>query len=186
LFREDAHIADEHVIAEALPIIVFVARDGETIEYVNRRFGQLTGLGAEPDATEAWRSVQHPDDRPRVAERWQRAIATGEEFVAELRIRTRDGPYRWHLMTAAKRQDEPRRSSRWYGTLIDIFRRLIVRRDHHVFENGYVGGKEGALQLARQFTLCLVGLGVLDGRRGSGCEFPRDGKVVFIVPARGV
>lgn len=120
MYRKDAHIADEHVIAEALPIIVFVAHDSEAIEYVNRRWGQLTGLGAERDATEAWRSVQHPDDRPRVAERWQRAIATGEEFTAELRIRTRDGTYRWHLMTAAQRQDEPRRSSRWYGTLIDI------------------------------------------------------------------
>jgi PAS domain S-box-containing protein len=120
LYREDAFIASEHVISEALPTIVFVARADETIEYVNRRFAQLTGI--EPgDVTEAWNTLQHPNDRARVALGWQHAMRTGEDFEAELRIRIRDGSYRWHLMTAAQGR-EPR-GQRWYGTLIDIHER---------------------------------------------------------------
>jgi PAS domain S-box-containing protein len=120
LYLEDAFIAGEHVISEALPTIVFVARPDGTIEYVNRRWARLTGLGSDRDVTEAWKSVQHPDDRARIAQRWQRSIGTGEEFAAEFRVRTRDGSYRWHLMTAAQRQDERGGGARWYGTLIDI------------------------------------------------------------------
>jgi PAS domain S-box-containing protein len=120
LYQEDAFIAGEHVISEALPTIVFVARPDGTIEYVNRRWANLTGVGPERDLTEAWSFAQHPDDRARVAQCWQRSIAAGEEFGVELRVRTRDCSYRWHLMTAALGRDGKGGRSRWYGTLIDI------------------------------------------------------------------
>ncbi|HTJ28833.1 MAG TPA: SpoIIE family protein phosphatase, partial [Candidatus Limnocylindria bacterium] len=120
---EDASIASEHVISEALPTVVFVARSDETIEYVNRRWAELTGIEPDRDVTEAWTALQHPDDRARIASRWKRSVLTGEDFEAELRIRIRDNSYRWHLMTAAGRLDPHGCGLRWYGTLIDIHER---------------------------------------------------------------
>ncbi len=120
---DEALRADEHGILEALPTIVFVARSGGVVEYLNERWAELTGARADGNVSDAWRSAQHPDDYARLARSWQREVETGEQFSAELRIRSRDGSYRWHLLTAVGRRDTQRGNARWYGTIVDIHER---------------------------------------------------------------
>jgi len=44
----------------------------------------------------------HPDDREYVVEKWRSAVATGEEFEVEARVRTATGEYREHVERIAQ------------------------------------------------------------------------------------
>jgi PAS domain S-box-containing protein len=67
---------------------------GEAVEdspswraFTGQTFEQWRGRG--------WLDAIHPDDRPRVAEAFDRAIADREPYQVEYRLRSRAGGYRW-------------------------------------------------------------------------------------------
>jgi C4-dicarboxylate-specific signal transduction histidine kinase len=62
----------------------------------------------------------HPDDREYVVEKWRSAVATGEEFEVEARVRTATGEYRAMLVRAAPLRDEKGHVVKWYGVSTDI------------------------------------------------------------------
>jgi len=51
---------------------------------------------------------------------WRRAIATGQPFELELRLRRADGEYRWFLARHVPLRDEQGRPLKWFGTVTDI------------------------------------------------------------------
>jgi PAS domain S-box-containing protein len=53
-------------------------------------------------------------------DKWRAALASGEPFVAESRVRRADGEYRWFLQRDVLLRDETGKSVKWYGTGIDI------------------------------------------------------------------
>ena len=62
----------------------------------------------------------HPEDLPRVAELFKRAIASGIPFQHELRLRRFDGEYRWFDNRGVPIRDDSGRIARWYVLLTDI------------------------------------------------------------------
>ncbi len=54
--------------AETLPIVVWTARPDGSIEYVNGRWEEATGLNAGQLIGEGWTNVVHPDDLARVSQ----------------------------------------------------------------------------------------------------------------------
>ena len=63
----------------------------------------------------------HPDDAPRVAERWGAALRTGEPVEVEYRLkRAADGVYRWFLARGKAVRDRAGRVVKWFGMLTDI------------------------------------------------------------------
>ena len=62
----------------------------------------------------------HPDDAGWVAEAWTRAMGGVVAFREELRIRDRDGEYRWVVSHAVPAIDEDGAVTRWYGTVVPI------------------------------------------------------------------
>ncbi|NJN69942.1 MAG: PAS domain S-box protein, partial [Nitrospira sp.] len=65
--------------------------------------------------------MQHPDDVPRLAEAWKRAVETGGEYEAETRFRRAvDGTYRWFRVRGAPVRDAEDRIRSWVGTCTDI------------------------------------------------------------------
>src|SRR5215470_2697754 len=53
-------------------------------------------------------------------DKWRAALATGEPFEAEYRVRRADGVYRWILARAAPLRDEQGNIVRWYAAGTDI------------------------------------------------------------------
>ena len=53
-------------------------------------------------------------------EPWREALASGEPFAAESRVRRADGEYRWFLQRNVRLRDETGEIVKWYGTGIDI------------------------------------------------------------------
>jgi PAS domain S-box-containing protein len=105
-------------LLEALPQIVWVCDADGGNEVSNRRFAEFTG---EASSTPQRRMATiHPQDRERTLALWRRALATGEPFEADFRLRRHDGVHRWQLARATPQRDPQGRILRWIGTATDI------------------------------------------------------------------
>ncbi|MDF2760951.1 MAG: Two-component hybrid sensor and regulator [Thermomicrobiales bacterium] len=91
-----------------------------TMEYVNKRWCEYTGLDHAPGPAALANEPIHPDDWPAVAARWAEAFRTGEPFQSELRLRAADGSYRWFLSRSAPVRDGTGTITKWFGTSTDI------------------------------------------------------------------
>lgn len=106
------------LILDTIPGLVSTATPAGEIEFANSRM--LDYFGMTLQQLVEWRVVVHPDDLPLVERHWMHAVATGEPFVREYRIRRADGAYRWfhsHVVAAAGPDGA---ILRWYNLLTDI------------------------------------------------------------------
>ncbi len=67
-----------------------------------------------------WTGVIHPEDVAGIVDKWRAALATGEPFTAETRVRRADGEYRWFLHRKVPLRDKVGQIIKWYGTSIEI------------------------------------------------------------------
>jgi PAS domain S-box-containing protein len=107
-------------LAEAIPVQIWTARPDGSLDYVTRRVGEYFGLPAERIIGEGWQSVVHPDDLGAAMTHWAHALATGQTYQAEFRLRAANGEYRWHLSRAMPQRDERGEIVAWIGTNTDI------------------------------------------------------------------
>jgi signal transduction histidine kinase len=66
----------------------------------------------------------HPGDAKQASEAGQRAVASGREHRAEVRIRRHDGAYRWFEVRAVPHKDAAGEVLQWFGTTTDIDDRM--------------------------------------------------------------
>jgi C4-dicarboxylate-specific signal transduction histidine kinase len=62
----------------------------------------------------------HPEDLPRVVELFKRAIASGNPYHIDQRLRRFDGEYRWFDTRGVPVRDDSGRIAHWYVLLTDI------------------------------------------------------------------
>ncbi|HUO08300.1 MAG TPA: PAS domain S-box protein [Phycisphaerae bacterium] len=106
-------------VTEVLPAIIWTAKPDGGIDYFNTYFAEYTGLPPEQSLSSAWQLL-HPDDLPRCREKSLRAIAAGEPYEDEYRLRRADGAFRWQLARAVPLRDDSGRITKWLGSCIDI------------------------------------------------------------------
>jgi PAS domain S-box-containing protein len=118
---EDLKSAEDRVrlIIDTLPTMVWTLQPDGAVDFVNQRWMDYTGLSLEEEIKEPTRPV-HPEDLPRVAEKWLADFAAGEASEDEIRLRRSDGEYRWFLVRTAPLRDEQGNVLKWYGVSIDI------------------------------------------------------------------
>jgi PAS domain S-box-containing protein len=117
-------------LVETIPQFAFAtAADGRN-EYCNQRWTDYCGLPAERADGLGWADIVHPKDRGPTLEAWARAVASGETYEKEHRLRRRDGQYRWFLTRALpERAPDDGRIMRWLGTSTDISSIVQMRDD---------------------------------------------------------
>ncbi len=112
-----------HLI-DALPGFAWVALPDGRAEYVGRRWCDYTGLSPEYALGHGWQSAIHPEDRPRVLERWRSFRESGEAGELQARVRRHDGEYRRFVLSAAPIADKSGQVVRWCGINTDIEEQL--------------------------------------------------------------
>ena len=138
-----------------------------TVHY-SAQFTRL--LGCEPDefpsGRDAFAALIHPDDRKALDDARAAGIKSGEPFVVELRLRHRDGHYRWFAGRAQTFYDAGGRATRMAGSLSDIEerKRLDRAKDEFVATVSH--------ELRTPLTAIRGALGLLDG--GVAGELPDD------------
>lgn len=107
-------------LADSIPQIVWTASPDGAYNYVNRRWCEYTGLGAEESLGRGWINALHPDERERCERLWRASIETGDPYDVECRFRGVDGSYRWHLIRALAQRAVDGATLQWFGTCTDI------------------------------------------------------------------
>jgi PAS domain S-box-containing protein len=108
------------LLVEALPHLAWTRRSDGTSDYVNRQWFEYTGLTPQQSEGDGWMSAVHPDDVERVGARWRQALAQGEGYEIEIRLRRRDGFYRWFLTRVEPIRDGGGAVVMWLGIAVDI------------------------------------------------------------------
>ena len=108
------------LVIDTIPAHVWSTRPDGSVDFINRRWLETTGLTMEDALGWDWGSVVHPDDLARYVDEWRAALAAGEPTESEVRLRRADGEYRWWLTRNVPLRDELGNIVKWYGTAIDI------------------------------------------------------------------
>ncbi len=107
-------------IIDTIPAYAWSAVPDGSIDFINQRFADFTGRSMHELLGWGWGSTCHPDDMPRYLGLWRAALAAGEPMESEVRVRGRDGDYRWLLIRNVPLRDELGQIVKWYGTAIEI------------------------------------------------------------------
>ena len=129
LRRQEKKILD---VVETIPTFAWTALPDGSVDFVNRKWREYTGLSAEQTSGSGWHGAVHPEDLERYLQEWRAAQSTGNPFESELRLRAADGKYRWFLVRAVPLRDERGKIVKWYGTSTDIEerKRAEEEREH--------------------------------------------------------
>jgi PAS domain S-box-containing protein len=131
--RESTRESEERFrrLAEGIPHLVYVVTADRTVEYLNQRWRDFTGLSDADDAS--LKEAVHPEDYSLMNERWRDAAARGLPFEAEIRIkRAADGMYRWFLARALPISGPQGAVGKWIGTSTDIDDQKRAEQVEHV------------------------------------------------------
>ena len=107
-------------LADAVPHLVWVADSDGTIRDYNARIANYATARAQVGDGWEWQLLVHPDDLAATTAAWEAAVAAGEPYEHEHRLRMADGSYRWHLSRGVPVVDEATGVVTWYGTATDI------------------------------------------------------------------
>ena len=107
-------------VIDAIPTQAHCNLPDGTNEFSNKRWQEYTGLSSEESSGWGWQTAYHPEDLPRVMEKWQALLAAGEAGGIEARLRRHDGVFRWFQFRSEPFRDETGKIVRWYGANIDI------------------------------------------------------------------
>src|SRR6266850_4200567 len=107
------------LIINTIPMMAWSVRPDGAVDFVNQRWMDYTGVSLEEEIENPTCAV-HPEDLPRVMEKWLVDMAAGEPSEDEMRLRRADGEYRWFLVRTAPLRDGQGNLVKWYGVSIDI------------------------------------------------------------------
>ncbi|HEV8261622.1 MAG TPA: PAS domain-containing protein [Burkholderiales bacterium] len=107
------------LVIDTIPTMAWSLLPDGTVDFVNQRWLEYTGLSFAEALKEAIQIV-HPEDLPSVMERWLVDKAAGNPSEYEMRLRRADGEYRWFLVRTVPQRDEQGKIVKWYGTSTDI------------------------------------------------------------------
>jgi PAS domain S-box-containing protein len=114
-------------LADAVPSMVFISDQKGTPLYFNSRFYEYTGLDTEDALKGGWiRTVYRDDVRSVAQELKHRAKEAGFGQLA-IRIRRKDGAYRWHMNRSVPIRNEAGQIVQWFGTSTDIHEEMQMR-----------------------------------------------------------
>jgi len=108
------------LVIDTIPALVWSARPDGSVDFVNQRWKEYTGLSLEEGLGWKWEDTVHPGDIERFVREWRTTLVSGEPMRTEVRVRRADGEYRWLLVRNVPLRDENGNIVKWYGSSIDI------------------------------------------------------------------
>ena len=110
---------DALLVIDAIPAIAWSSQPDGSVELVNRRWLDYTGLSPEESYGWGWKTAVHVEDLAELLNAWgARDVHEGRE--CEVRLRRSDGVFHWFLVRRAPLHDETGAVVRWFGTGIHI------------------------------------------------------------------
>lgn len=111
---------DYRKLVELAPQLIWKCSPEGLNIYFNQQWVDYTGLTLEQSYGTGWNTPFHPDDKAAAWKAWDHAVATGEDYRINSRLRAADGCYRWFLIKGVPMRDENGTIVEWFGTCTDI------------------------------------------------------------------
>jgi PAS domain S-box-containing protein len=118
---ETAAFPDQYRLAiDTIPALVWTALPDGSVDFLNQRWLEYTGLSFEEAIGWGWQAAVYPDDLPHLMAFWHSLLESGRPGDTEARLRRHDGVDRWFLFRAVPLHDEENKVVKWYGQITDI------------------------------------------------------------------
>jgi PAS domain S-box-containing protein len=155
--------AQLRIMVDTIPTLAWCCFPDGTIEFLNRRWLEYTGLSQDQGSGFGWYLAVHAEDLGELVKTFHAILASGQPGETEARLRRFDGEYRWFLFRAEPFRDEGGAIVRWYGTNTDIEelkRAQTELRDivDYVPQQIAILGPDGRRLYANRFALEYAGL----------------------------
>jgi PAS domain S-box-containing protein len=173
--EEAVRRSEEHLrlVIDTIPTMAWSLRPDGVVDFLNQRWLDYAGLSLEQYVKDPTGPI-HPDDVPRVMERWRAQMAIGEGYEDEMRLRRADGEYRWFLVRTEPLHDEHGKIVEWYGVSTDIEDRKRAELEARTLINAipdqiWSGPPDGTNDYVNDRWRAETGLG-LEEMRGDGWQ----------------
>lgn len=107
-------------LADTIPQLAWMARPDGHIFWYNQRWHEYTGTTPGQMEGWGWQLVHDPETLPKVLERWQQSLASGDPFDMVFPLKGADGQFRPFLTRVNALRDESGEILYWFGTNTDI------------------------------------------------------------------
>ena len=102
-----ATLHDQYRLAiDTIPGLVWTSLPDGSVDFVNQRWLDYTGLSFEQAIGSGWQAAVCPDDLPRLVDYWHLILESGKPGEFEARLRRRDGVDRWFLFRGVPQYDD--------------------------------------------------------------------------------
>jgi PAS domain S-box-containing protein len=105
-------------LAETLPQLVWMTNEKGAYEYASGQWKEYSGLDPRQEST--WQEMVHPDDMQATMNTWLKSLATGETYHVEVRLKNKQGEYRWYFGQGEPIRNEEGKIIKWIGAFTDI------------------------------------------------------------------
>jgi PAS domain S-box-containing protein len=107
-------------VIDTIPAHVWSTLPDGSVDFINQRLLESTGLTDKELLGSGWHSIVCPDDLAKYVDEWQLALSLGKTTESEVRVLTAHRDFRWMLIRNVPLRDGMGNIVKWYGTGIDI------------------------------------------------------------------
>lgn len=118
------------LLTETIPQLVWMTDEIGTPEYLSAQWEKYSG---PMPMSEYWAIMCHPDDVITSMNAWQKSIATGDRFTSEIRLKNKEGEYRWHVSVGVPLKNDKDEIIKWIGSVSDIHNQKLKEQKKDEF-----------------------------------------------------
>lgn len=133
--KEAERLLDERdkqfrALINVVPDIVWSAGPDGQMTYANEQWFEFVGEDAKSvSVQESFLAAIHPEDLSSVRTVWLGSRESGNQFHSEMRLRSKDGDYRWFLVRGEPARNEADGIIQWFGIATDITERRAIEAE---------------------------------------------------------
>ena len=104
-------------LAQSLPQLVWVTDAKGTLEFASNRWKEYSGV--LPNGEKEWKAIVHPDDYDNINAAWIHSLSTGAIYYYDVRLKNKNGEYKWHTAMGEPVVDNKNNIVKWVGAFIN-------------------------------------------------------------------
>jgi PAS domain S-box-containing protein len=105
-------------LTEALPQLIWMTDDKGVQQFVSKSWNDYSGI--MPTGPETWKEIVHPADVSTINEEWLHSLSTGSNYKIEVRLKSKEGEFRWHYGQGEPIKNNDGKIVNWIGAFTDI------------------------------------------------------------------